>query len=61
MVDGLVSMHMDKYKGSGAEPVFGEGTLVAPKTVHTRLNNGGVRTLHGEHVFLNLGTHAAKK
>jgi len=59
MVDGLVSMHIDKYKGSGAELVFGEGSFVAPKTIEVRLRNGGVRTLHGDRVFLNLGTHAA--
>jgi pyruvate/2-oxoglutarate dehydrogenase complex dihydrolipoamide dehydrogenase (E3) component len=59
MVDGLVSTHMDKYKASGAELVFGEGSFVGPKTIHVRLNNGGVRTLQGDHVFLNLGTHAA--
>src|SRR6516162_7195395 len=31
MVDGLVSMHMDKYKSSGAELVLGEGAFVGPK------------------------------
>src|SRR6201998_2838875 len=59
MVDGLVSMHMDKYKESGAELVFGEGSFVGPKTIQVRLNNDGVRTLYGDRVFLNLGTHAA--
>ena len=59
MVDGLVSMHMDKYKESCAELVFGEGSFVGPKTIQVRLNNGGVRTLYGDRVFLNLGTHAA--
>jgi pyruvate/2-oxoglutarate dehydrogenase complex dihydrolipoamide dehydrogenase (E3) component len=59
MVEGLVSMHMDKYKESGAELVFGEGTFVGPKTIEVRLNNGGVRTLQGDRVFLNLGTHSA--
>jgi pyruvate/2-oxoglutarate dehydrogenase complex dihydrolipoamide dehydrogenase (E3) component len=59
MVDGLVSMHIDKYKESGAELVFGEGSFVGPKTIQVRLNNGGVRTLCGDRVFLNLGTHAA--
>jgi pyruvate/2-oxoglutarate dehydrogenase complex dihydrolipoamide dehydrogenase (E3) component len=59
MVDGLVSMHIDKYKGSGAELVFGEGSFVGPKTIEVRLKNGGVRTLEGERVFLNLGIHAA--
>ncbi len=59
MVDGLVSMHMDKYKESGAELVFGEGSFVGPKTIEVQLRNGGVRTLNGDRVFLNLGTHAA--
>jgi pyruvate/2-oxoglutarate dehydrogenase complex dihydrolipoamide dehydrogenase (E3) component len=59
MVDGLVSMHMDKYKESGAELVFGEDSFVGPKTIQVRLKNGGVRTLQGDRVFLNLGTHAA--
>jgi pyruvate/2-oxoglutarate dehydrogenase complex dihydrolipoamide dehydrogenase (E3) component len=59
MVDGLVSTHMDKYKESGAELVLGEGSFVAPKTIQVRPNNGGVRTLYGERVFLNLGTQAA--
>ncbi|HKE27613.1 MAG TPA: mercuric reductase [Bryobacteraceae bacterium] len=59
MVEGLVSMHIDKYKGSGAELVFGEGRFVGSKTIEVRLTNGGVRTLQGERVFLNLGTHAA--
>ncbi len=59
MVDGLVSTHMDHYKASGAELVIGEGRFVGPKTIEVRLRNGGVRTLQGDRVFLNLGTHAA--
>ena len=59
MVDGLVSMHMNKYKASGAELVFGDGRFVASKTIEVRLNNGGVRTLRGSRVYLNLGTHSS--
>ncbi len=59
MVDGLVSMHMDMYKESGAELIFGEGSFVGPKTIQVQLTNGGVRILYGDRVFLNLGTHAA--
>jgi pyruvate/2-oxoglutarate dehydrogenase complex dihydrolipoamide dehydrogenase (E3) component len=59
MVEGLVSTHLDKYKESGAELVFGEGRFVGPGTIEVRLRSGGVRTLHGDRVFLNLGTHAA--
>src|ERR1700758_4537022 len=54
MVDGLVNMHMDKYKGSGAELVFGEGSFVGPKTIEVRLKDGGLRTVQGDRVFLNL-------
>jgi pyruvate/2-oxoglutarate dehydrogenase complex dihydrolipoamide dehydrogenase (E3) component len=59
MVDGLVSMHLDKYRESGAELVFGEGSFVGPKTIQVQSGNGGMRTLEGDRVFLNLGTHAA--
>ena len=58
MVDGLVAMHLDKYKASGAELVMGSGRFVAPKTLEVRLNAGGTRTLAGDRVFLNVGTHA---
>jgi pyruvate/2-oxoglutarate dehydrogenase complex dihydrolipoamide dehydrogenase (E3) component len=57
MVDGLVAMHLDKYRASGAELVMGSGRLVAPKTIEVHLNDGGTRTLIGEKVFLNLGTY----
>jgi pyruvate/2-oxoglutarate dehydrogenase complex dihydrolipoamide dehydrogenase (E3) component len=59
MVESLVSMHIDRYKESGAKLVFGEGSFVGPKTIQVRTSNGGVRTLYGGRVFLNLGTHAA--
>jgi pyruvate/2-oxoglutarate dehydrogenase complex dihydrolipoamide dehydrogenase (E3) component len=59
MVDGLIRTHMNKYKESGAELVFGEGSFIGPKTIEVRVTNGGVRTLKGDRVFLNLGTHAA--
>jgi pyruvate/2-oxoglutarate dehydrogenase complex dihydrolipoamide dehydrogenase (E3) component len=58
MVDGLIAMHLDIYKASGAELILGSGRFVAPKTIEVRLNDGGTRTLTGDRVFLNLGTHA---
>ncbi len=58
MVDGLIAMHLDKYRASGAELIMGTGRFVAPKTVEVRLNGGGTRVLAGDQVFLNLGTHA---
>jgi pyruvate/2-oxoglutarate dehydrogenase complex dihydrolipoamide dehydrogenase (E3) component len=58
MVEGLVAMHLDYYKASGAELILGEGRFVAPRTIEVRLHDGGTRVLSGENVFLNLGTHA---
>src|SRR6478672_9430028 len=40
MIDGLVEMHREKYKASGAELVMGNGRFVAPKTVEVALNAG---------------------
>ncbi len=58
MVDGLIAMHLDRYKASGAELIMGTGRFIAPKTIEARLNDGGLRVLTGDRVVLNLGTHA---
>jgi pyruvate/2-oxoglutarate dehydrogenase complex dihydrolipoamide dehydrogenase (E3) component len=57
MVDGLIAMHLDHYRASGAELIMGTARFVGPKTLEVRLNDGGTRMLEGERVFLNLGTH----
>ena len=58
MVDGLIAMHLDNYRASGAELIMGAGRFIAPKTIEVSLNDGGTRVLTGERVVLNLGTHA---
>ena len=67
MVDGIVQVHLDKYRAAldkqrGDELIFGEGTFVAPRTLHVSLNkggrDGGERTLTADHVFVNLGSRA---
>ena len=58
MVDGLIAMHLDYYKASGAELIMGTGRFIAPKTIEVSLNDGGSRVLTGDRVALNLGTHA---
>jgi pyruvate/2-oxoglutarate dehydrogenase complex dihydrolipoamide dehydrogenase (E3) component len=58
MVAGLVDMHWENYKKSGAELVLGSGRFVAPKTVEVALTDGGMRTFQGENVVLNTGTRA---
>lgn len=59
MVEDLVATHLDRYKASGAELVMGEAKFTGPNTLEIRLNDGGSRTIRGELIFLNLGTHAA--
>ncbi len=58
MVAGLVEMHLERYRASGAELIMGAGRFVGPKSLEVRLNDGGTRVLEGERVFLNVGTHA---
>ena len=59
MVDRLIAAHLKNYKESGAELIMGDGRFVAPKTLEVSLNDGGMRTLTGSQVFINVGTHAA--
>jgi pyruvate/2-oxoglutarate dehydrogenase complex dihydrolipoamide dehydrogenase (E3) component len=58
MVDGLISLHLDKFKDSGAELILGEGRFIAAKTIEVKLKDGGTRQLTGDRVFLDLGTQA---
>jgi len=51
MVDGLVEMHLDRYKTSGAELVMGYGRFVAPKTIEV-----GTRTLRGDRIIISTGS-----
>jgi pyruvate/2-oxoglutarate dehydrogenase complex dihydrolipoamide dehydrogenase (E3) component len=56
MVDGLVAMHLERYRSSGAELIMGEARFVGERTVEVALNQGGARRLVGDRVFLDLGT-----
>jgi pyruvate/2-oxoglutarate dehydrogenase complex dihydrolipoamide dehydrogenase (E3) component len=58
MVEGGVRFHLDRFKTTGADLIRGEARFVAPKTVQVRLNEGGQRTLAGDKVFLDLGSHS---
>jgi pyruvate/2-oxoglutarate dehydrogenase complex dihydrolipoamide dehydrogenase (E3) component len=59
MVDREVAFHLDAYRRSGAELVMGSGHFVAPKTIEVQLNDGSTRLFAGDHIVLNVGTHAA--
>ena len=53
------SFHLGAYEKSGAELIMGEGRFVATKTIEVQLNDGGSRRLSGDHVVVNVGSHAA--
>src|SRR6202049_845592 len=59
MIDGLINLHLDRYKASGADLILGDARFVAPRTVEVKMQDGTVATLSGDRVFLNVGTHAA--
>src|SRR5256714_15613075 len=54
MVAGLVDVHIDNYKTSGAELVMGTGRVIRAKTIEVRSADGGVRVLHGKRVVINI-------
>jgi len=59
MVDGLIQMHQERYRDSGAELIMGDARFTEPKTVQVTLNSGGTRTIRADRVFLNVGTRAS--
>jgi pyruvate/2-oxoglutarate dehydrogenase complex dihydrolipoamide dehydrogenase (E3) component len=58
MVDGLIQMHLDNYKASGAELIMGSARFVAPKTLEVALSNGGTLVVRGDKVVIGTGTRA---
>lgn len=58
MVDAFVKIHLDKFRGAGDELIIGDGTFLAPRTIHVALRDGGERTIAADRVFVDLGTHA---
>jgi pyruvate/2-oxoglutarate dehydrogenase complex dihydrolipoamide dehydrogenase (E3) component len=59
MIEREIAIHLNAYKESGTELIMGTGQFVAPKTIEVALNGGGKRLLTGEHVVVNVGSHAA--
>jgi pyruvate/2-oxoglutarate dehydrogenase complex dihydrolipoamide dehydrogenase (E3) component len=59
MVDGLIELHLAKYKASGAELVMGDGRFIAPRTVEVALRDGGTRTMRGANIVISTGSRAA--
>jgi pyruvate/2-oxoglutarate dehydrogenase complex dihydrolipoamide dehydrogenase (E3) component len=59
MIEREAAFHVEAYASSGAELIMGRGRFVGPKTIEVELNDGGTRTLSGNQVVVNVGTHAA--
>lgn len=58
MVEGIVQIHLNKYRAAGDELIFGDGTFLAARTLRVALRDGGERTVTADRVFVNVGTHA---
>jgi pyruvate/2-oxoglutarate dehydrogenase complex dihydrolipoamide dehydrogenase (E3) component len=58
MIDGLRAMHLEKYKQSGAELLYGSARFTGKKTLEVALHDGGTVALQAEMIFLNTGTRA---
>src|SRR5262249_17429195 len=58
MVDGLIALHQQKYKESGAELIMGNGRFTAPKMIEVALSDGGTRTIQGRTFIINTGSRA---
>jgi pyruvate/2-oxoglutarate dehydrogenase complex dihydrolipoamide dehydrogenase (E3) component/pimeloyl-ACP methyl ester carboxylesterase len=59
MVERSIADHVQRYQSTGAQLLMGSARFAGTKTLEVQLNDGGARTIAGERIFLNLGTHAA--
>jgi pyruvate/2-oxoglutarate dehydrogenase complex dihydrolipoamide dehydrogenase (E3) component len=58
MVEGMIQVHLDNFKASGAELVIGPGRFIGPKTIEVELADGGTRVFRGENVVISTGSRA---
>ncbi len=59
MVEREIEAHLKAYEESGAELIMGSGRFTAPRTIEVLPNTGELRTVTGDRVVINVGTHAA--
>jgi pyruvate/2-oxoglutarate dehydrogenase complex dihydrolipoamide dehydrogenase (E3) component len=58
MVNGLVEMHLDNFRSSGAELLTGSGRFIGPKMIEVALVAGGTRLLRAEKIVISTGSRA---
>jgi pyruvate/2-oxoglutarate dehydrogenase complex dihydrolipoamide dehydrogenase (E3) component len=56
MVDGMVEVHLTRFKESGAQLLIGSGRFIGAKTIKVALADGGTRVLRGEKVIISTGS-----
>lgn len=59
MVEGLTELHLANFKASGAALIMGEARFTEAKTVEVQSHDGESLHLHGDRVFLCVGTRAS--
>lgn len=58
VVDGMIDINLASFKAAGFDLLLGNGRFIGPRTLEVTLNDGGVRVVEGERVYINTGTHA---
>lgn len=58
MVDGLIQIHLDNFKASGAELIMGSGRFIAPKKLEVTLAGGDTWIVRGNHIVIDVGSRA---
>ena len=58
MVEGLINLHLNNFKNSGAELILGSGRFTGPKMLEVTLADGGKLLVRGMRVVIGTGTHA---
>src|SRR5712692_3134398 len=58
MVEGLMTMHRERFEATGTEIIMGSGRFIGERTLQVALLDGGTRILRGDRIFLDTGTRA---
>lgn len=58
MVAGLVELHLENFRKSGAEVIMGSGRFVGPRTLEVTPKEGAKRVLRGKRVVIDTGSRA---
>jgi len=58
MVNGLIEMHLDNFKASGAELLLGTARFISPRTIEVIQPGGRKRVVRGTRVVIGTGSRA---